>query len=247
MKLIVATWGGLQVSLTDEDGVIELRDTIEGAVAANQLVGVIRTAMAWGRKHGFKSKDPTRDIEKLDPGEVDGATPWPEWAYKIVLNEAPAGLKRAACLGRATGQRRSDLVRLGRRSRRDDGLEFEVKKLRNKVHFIPLLKAELAEIDGWVSSDLGPYIVGKAGDRITGDTLGEWLKEFCREHPKLKDAEVFMHGLPALAVCDRRIDGMSHQEISAQLRMSMNMVMRYSKKIDTEVLARAANARRERK
>jgi transposase len=41
-----------------------------------------------------------------------------------------------------------------------------------------------------------------------------------------------------------RLDGFSHQEISAQLCISMNMVMRYSKHIDQERLAREANKRR---
>jgi DNA-directed RNA polymerase specialized sigma24 family protein len=47
-----------------------------------------------------------------------------------------------------------------------------------------------------------------------------------------------------MAVCDRHIDGLSHQEISAQLGISMDMVMRYSKHIDQERLAREANKRR---
>jgi hypothetical protein len=51
-------------------------------------------------------------------------------------------------------------------------------------------------------------------------------------------------GWRAMAVCDRRFDGLSHQEISAQLCMSMTMVMRYSKHIDQERLAREANKRR---
>ena len=52
------------------------------------------------------------------------------------------------------------------------------------------------------------------------------------------------HGWRAMAVCDRRIDGLWHQEISAQLCMSLGMVMRYSKHIDQERLAREANKRR---
>jgi hypothetical protein len=47
-----------------------------------------------------------------------------------------------------------------------------------------------------------------------------------------------------MAVCDRRLDGLSHQEISAQLCMSIGMVMRYSKHIDQERLAREANKKR---
>jgi hypothetical protein len=34
-----------------------------------------------------------------------------------------------------------------------------------------------------------------------------------------------LRGWRATAVCDRRIDGLSHQEISAQLCMSLGMVM----------------------
>lgn len=245
MKRIVRDWGKLQVSLTDLEGVTALRDTFSGPVAANQMVGVIRAAMAWGRRHGYPSKDPTTDLEAVDVGEVDGATPWPEWAYEIVRKEAPEPLRRAAFLGRATGQRRSDLVRMGKRSRRDDGLEFQIKKLRNRVHFIPLLKGELAEIDGWATSDIGPYITTSRGRPTNGGALADALKAFCLSHPALKETEVFLHGLRALAVCDRRIQGMTHQEISGQICMSIGMVMRYSKRIDTEILGRAANVRRE--
>jgi hypothetical protein len=108
---------------------------------------------------------------------------------------------------------------------------------------VPLFEHELAEIDGWPALDIGPYITlnGKA---MTGDGLAAKLKAFCPAHPRLKDSEVFLHGLRALAVCDRRIDRASHQEIGNQLRMSLGMVMRYSKGIDTEAASRAANVRR---
>jgi hypothetical protein len=49
------------------------------------------------------------------------------------------------------------------------------------------------------------------------------------------------HGWRAMAVCDRRLAGLEHQEISAQLCMSLQMVMRYSKHIDGE--ARASSQR----
>lgn len=244
MRQIVARWGSLPVSGTNLDGVVALRDTLSGAVAANQLVKVIRIAMKFGRPHGFPSSDPTAGLEALAIGEVGGATPWPEWAYQIVRAEAPVFLQRAAFLGRATGQRRSDLVRVGKRNRRNDGIDFNIQKRRNKPHFVPLLPGELAEIDGWAALDIGPYIVDARGKPMTGDAVANQLKVFCKSHPRLKDAEVFMHGLRALAVCDRRIAGMTHQEISGQLCMSSGMVMQYSKAIDTEVLGRAANARR---
>jgi hypothetical protein len=243
MRRVVETWAGLQVALTDVAGIAALRDAIDGPVAANQMVKVIRAAMKWGRAHGYPSADPAAGLPPRDEGEVEGATPWPEWAYQIIVSEAPEPLRRAAFLGRAIGQRRSDLVRIGKCNRRDDGLAFRIQKLRDKPHFMPLFEHELAEIDGWPALDIGPYITlnGKA---MTGDGLAAKLKAFCQAHPRLKDSEVFLHGLRALAVCDRRIDGASHQEIGNQLCMSLGMVMRYSKGIDTEAASRAANVRR---
>ena len=96
MRRVVETWAGLQVSLTDVAGIAALRDTIDGAVAANQLVKVIRAAMKWGRAHGYPSADPAAGLPPRDEGEVEGATPWPEWAYQIIVNEAPEPLRRAA-------------------------------------------------------------------------------------------------------------------------------------------------------
>jgi hypothetical protein len=78
---------------------------------------------------------------------------------------------------------------------------------------------------------------------MSGEALGSALDRFLAKVPELKGLNLNPLGLRALAVCDRRIDGLSHQEISAQLCISMDMVMRYSKHIDQERLAREANKR----
>jgi hypothetical protein len=63
--------------------------------------------------------------------------------------------------------------------------------------------------------------------------------------PELAGAgPIKLHELRAMAVCDRRLDGLEHYEISAQLCMSPAMVMRYSKHVDQEALARRGNAKR---
>jgi hypothetical protein len=243
MNLVVRHWGGLQVALTDIAGLTAIRGEVGGPSAGNQLIKVIRTAMRWGRSHAFPSSDVAAGLDPLNVA-VEGATPWPEWAYRIVLTEAPEPLRRAAFLGRVTGQRKSDLVRMGKRCRRADGIEFAIKKLRGRKHFMPLYLDDLAVIDGWPAPDIGPYIVDHRGKAISEDRLSGVLKRFCLSHPQLKDNEVLMHGLRALAVCDRRVDGMSHQEIANQLCMSVEMVMQYSKGIDVETASREANRRR---
>jgi hypothetical protein len=64
------------------------------------------------------------------------------------------------------------------------------------------------------------------GQALSGDHLAASLRRFIAR---------------AMAVCDRRLAGLEHQEISAQLCMSLQMVMRYSKHIDGE--ARASSQR----
>jgi hypothetical protein len=244
MRRVVERWGGMQASMTDLPGLAAMRDTIRAPTAANALIKIIRTAMKWGRAHGFPSSDVAAGLEPLNIGEVEGATPWPEWAYQIVLSDSPEPLRRAAFLRRVTGQRKSDLVRLGKRCRRADGLEFTIKKLRGKRHFMPLYPDDLAVVDGWAAPDVGPYVLDRRGRAMTETRLSGLLMRFCAAHPRLKDEPVLMHGLRALAVCDRRIDGLSHQEISNQIGMSVEMVMRYSWGLDSETASREANRRR---
>jgi hypothetical protein len=76
--------------------------------------------------------------------------------------------------------------------------------------------------------------------------FGNLARPLHREFPDLKDIpQLTPHGWRAMAVCDRRLAGLEHQEISAQLCMSLQMVMRYSKHIDGERLARLGNVKRE--
>jgi len=50
--------------------------------------------------------------------------------------------------------------------------------------------------------------------------LGSALDRFLAEVAELKGLNLNPHGLRAMAICDRRIDGLSHQEISAHLHIN---------------------------
>jgi hypothetical protein len=149
--------------------------------------------------------------------DVENTCPWPDDAFKRVLGTAPEWIRRAAFPGRTTGQRRSDLVKFGRKHRRANGLQIKVGKLRDKDHFVPLKASQLTEIDSWSCSDTGPWITNAAGQPMGGEALGNALDRFLAEVPELKGSNLNPHGLRAMAVCDRRIDRLSHQEVSAQL------------------------------
>ena len=243
------TWGHLPVKALSAPDIYALRKPYESTpVAANHLVSVLRTLLGFGIPRKYIDRNPALEVRAIEITNQQNARPWPEWAYKLTLEQAPEHIRRAAFLGRTTGQRRSDLVKLGRKHRDRDGLLFKVGKLRNKNHFLPLTAAEIAEIDSWSCSDTGPWIVSPAGKAMTGDHLGSSLDRFLAKVPQLADLEgLSPHGWRAMAVCDRRLRGLKHQEIAAELCMSLPMVMRYSKHVDQEALARRARDKREQK
>lgn len=245
---IATAWDSLVVSGLTVVGIYALRDHYASTpVAANHMVTILRTLLAWGIRRGYHDRNPAADVTPIGALDVKNARPWPESAYAFILQRAPEYLRRAAILGRACGQRRSDLVQFGRKNRRDDGIEITVGKLRNRRHFIPLRESERAEIDSWSCSATGPWIVTARGRPMSGASLGALLDDFVNQAPELAEAgPIKLHGLRAMAVCDRRLDGLKHQEISAQLCMSLPMIMRYSRRVDQEALARRGNAKRER-
>ena len=154
LRRIEAAWGNLPVSGLTAIGIYVLRDQFASTpVQANHLVSVLRTIIAWGIPRGYSERNPALDVVAIDIIDEQNARPWPEEAFGVVLQEAPEHLRRAAFLGRVTGQRRSDLVRMGKRNRRDDGLDIQIKKLRGKRHFMPLNPNELAVLDSWDCSE----------------------------------------------------------------------------------------------
>jgi integrase len=91
--------------------------------------------------------------------EDNGAKPWPEHAYRFVLEHAPEDIRRMTIIGRATGQRRSDLVRVRPVDRHEQGIRFKIGKLRDKSHWVPLTIVAAAEIDSWGVEPMVPYLL----------------------------------------------------------------------------------------
>jgi hypothetical protein len=206
---------------------------------ANKLVIMLRTLIAFGIPRGYIDRNPAVDVRSLHV-DVENTRPWPDDAFKRILGMAPVCIRRAAFLGRSTGQRRLDLVKFGHKQRRADGAANQSRQAPRQGSLYP---SEGRRTDGnrfllvlgYRTLDhkrCGPTNEpGSARERA-----GQVFKPRCQG--------LNLHGPRAMAVCDRPIDGLSHQVISPQLCISMDMVMRYSKHIDQERLPREANKRR---
>jgi hypothetical protein len=108
---IVDKWGHLPVSTVTARDIYALRQLHEDTpTLANQVVTTLRTLIAFGIPRGYIDRNPAAEVVPLSLVDVEHARPWPEDAFKRVIEIAPEHIRRAAFLGRATGQRRSDLV-----------------------------------------------------------------------------------------------------------------------------------------
>lgn len=236
---IAAAWGDMPVDGLTVNGIFALRAKFEDTpVAANHLVSVLRTLLGWGLEHRYGTRNPANDVNAIEITDEQKAIPWPEAAYQLVLTHAPEHIRRAAFLGRSSGQRRSDLVRFGKKHRYLDGLRFNIGKLRDKDHFIPLTRNQLEEIDSWSCSDTGPWIVSPTGAPMSGDHLQSSLNRYVAKTPALQGFTLRLHGLRAMATIDRKLTGSENRAIGKNIGMSPGMVDRYTTHIDGEALAR---------
>ena len=238
---IESAWAAASVDGLTVRGIYALRARFEKTpVSANHTVSILRTLLKWGLQHGYGTTNPARDIKPIRIRDENSARPWPDEAYTYVMDHAPKDVRMAVFLAAATGQRRSDIVTLGKRHRFEDGLRFGVSKLRGRQHFIPLTKAQRDEIDSWPCSDTGPWVVSPSGSIMNGDALQSALNRFLAKHPYLRPFGLKMHGLRAMKACELKMLGFDNKTIGAFLCMSPDMVERYTRNIDKVALARRA-------
>jgi integrase len=229
--------------------VYQLRDAMAGTpVQANHMVTVLRGLIEWSIPRAWRADNPAAGVKRLEIDE-DGAKPWPEEGYRFVRDRAPEDLRRMAFLGRATGQRASDLVRMRPADLVHDGINVRVGKLRERRHFVPLTASQVAEIRSWGVEDLDTFLKSTAGKLYSADHLGSrWGRwRDSDDAAPIRDLEMTIHGLRATAVCDRREAGTEDGAIADELGMSVQMVSRYARHADKAASARASRDRRERR
>ncbi len=218
-------------------------------VAANYMLSVLRTLLEFGVPRGYRDDNPAIGVRRLKI-EDSGHSPWPQAGYCFVIEHAPTHLRRMAFLGRATGQRISDLVRMRAADLVDDGIKLRIGKLRDKPHIVPLTAAQMAEIKCWGVRDLDCFITTPVtGKRCSATYLNHLWNDWRATDAAapIRDLKMTVHGLRATSISDRRRAGTEDGAIADELGMSVKMVSRYLRFDDKIASARASRDRRERK
>lgn len=246
LDTIALAWGKKLAADVTPAMVLQLRDHLsESPSVANQTVQIARLLFKWGVPREFASTNPAREVAMIRYDE-EGAEPWPEAVYAHVVQNAPKAFKHMAIIGRATGQRAGDLCKMRPADKRDGGMNLAIQKLGGKKHWVPLKASDHQAIDALEVDMMVPYITSPTGKRYTAHGLLNAWKAWLSTEAGKPAVGCTIHDLRAMAVCDRRMDGMTHQEIANDIGMSIGMVSRYSKKIDQKLLGEATIEKRER-
>ncbi len=228
LKVVRKAWGDLRAESLRPSHVQALMDGLAAKPgAANNTLIALRAMCRWAMgPRELLSRDPTLGVAHFEGGE--GHKPWTPAQLKIADEKFTGPLRCAYMLARFTGQRISDVVRLGWTDIDDGGFTLRQKKtgVRPWCPIFPELEAEMV---AWEKRP-GPFLIHDNGRAFSTNQLWRIFNKAREDHTGLKDA--VWHGLRANAVIRLRQAGYSIAQISDMIGMSPPMVERYCRHAD---------------
>ncbi len=213
------------------------RFRLAGPEGSNGLRKVLKIICRFALDNNWRTDDPTFKIRKYkSPG--DGFEPWSDDDIAAFLKHwGPATRERVAlCLLYYLGQRRGDVVRLGRQHRNGDTIRFKQSKtgteLTIKIH--PDLHAVLTELP----NDNLTFLTTAFGKPFSAAGFGNWFRQACDSAGLQKRSA---HGLRKAAARRLAEVGCTTKQIAAITgHKTLSEVQRYTASADQERMAREA-------
>jgi integrase len=235
-----AEHGDKPIALLPQRFIVLMLGKLKPSVAIGWLTA-IRHLMQFAVAANLCEADPTQGI-KLKTPKSDGIYTWSEQDIAAYEAAHAVGTKArlALALGLYTGQRRGDVIRMGRQHIRDGILSVKQEKTGAELR-IPVHSDLRAIIDATPGEHL-TFLVTRTGKPYAGDNFSEQFRAWCKAAGLPEECS--FHGLRK-AACRRLAEaGCSVNEIAAiSGHATLREVQRYTKAVDQERMARAAMAR----
>ena len=215
-------------------------------VAANWLK-TLRHLMAFAVAHGLCENDPTAGIKAPKTPKTGGHSMWTEAQITQFEAHHPIGSKArlAFALLIHTGQRRSDVIRMGRQHIKNNALTITQAKATGGRKFGITVKIpvhpKLATIIEATPSEHLTFLTTQAGKPYIGEHFSNQFRAWCNQ-AGLPD--VSSHGLRK-ACCRRLVEaGCTPHEIAAITgHVTLREIERYTEEYNREQAAAQAMAR----
>jgi integrase len=206
--------------------------------SANILRKVIRAMMQHAVETGIRADDPTRDVKAIRV-KSDGFHSWSDSEIAQFEQRHAIGTKPRLALALLlyTGQRRSDVVVMGKQHVDKDGM-IAVRQIKTGALLAIPVHSELrAIIDATPSGHL-TYLVTEFGKPFTAAGFGNWFRDRSNE-AGLRHCSA--HGLRKAAARRLAEAGCTEHEIAAITgHASLREVQRYTRAADQRRLAVSA-------
>ncbi|MBR0783937.1 tyrosine-type recombinase/integrase [Bradyrhizobium iriomotense] len=209
--------------------------------AANARVKAIRQVFKFAVRRKQAAFNPARDVPYIRTGST-GYHTWSVEEVRQFEEHHPIGSKArlALALLAFTGQRRSDIVRLGKQHMKAGKLSFTQHKNRNrkpKKLILPVLPALQAVIDKSPCGDL-TFLVTQFGKPFTEAGFGNKFREWCDEAGL---HHCTAHGLRKAGATIAANNGATSRQLMAIFGWdSIRMAEEYTRRADQQRLAEDA-------
>lgn len=214
-----------------------IREVMEGLAdrpgAANNFLGTMRALSRWGIARDHFTQPLTTGVDPYP--KLGGHKPWTAKQLAAADAKLTGMVRRAWLLARYTGQRGSDVVRLGETFIDEGGFRLEQKKTGREI-WCPIDDALAAEMKTWERTP-GPYLRHARGN-YTRKRLDVHFAEQRDKIPEL--VGVTLHGLRGTRVIELRRLGLTPLQIQDQVGMSIAMIERYCRFADKKMSGQAS-------
>jgi len=208
-------------------------DGLDGRPGKQQAALAAFKAMdKWAMVRDLLPKPITFGVETGRP--AGGHIPWTDVHVAVAERHARADIGRAITLGAATGQRVSDLIRMGSSDletyKGRDGINVTQKKTGKQI-WIPISTKLAVAIASWKVTD-GPFLTTHRGKRWTEVHLRQqwdYEKRTNRELREHRDLGLVLHGLRGHCCVRLSREGLTDHQIGDIVGMSIPMVSRYTR------------------
>lgn len=214
-----------------------IRGVVEGLAdrpgAGNNFLGTMRAVSTWAVVRDHLPMSITEGVEPY--ASSGGHKPWTDAQVQAVRDKLTGAVRRGVLLMLYTGQRGSDVVRMGPTDVDGNGIMLAQRKTARPV-WCPIVTELAAEMEGWERRP-GPFVRQASGRPYTRKLFSKHFDEARAAVPAL--AGVTLHGLRATAVIRLRRAGLSTAQIQDVIGMSLAMIERYARFADRKASGQA--------
>jgi integrase len=176
-----AAHGDKRLAMMRSDHLSDILNILKPSAQRNMLK-TLRGLLAFAVEHKMIAVDPSQGVKPARMKDTGGFLTWTEDNIEQYVARHPIGTiaHLAIALLLYTGQRRGDVVRLGRQYVRDGVISFRQSKTGAQID-IPMLPELRSALDAMPASSNMAFMTTEFGKPFTPAGFGGWFRRRCAE------------------------------------------------------------------